>query len=420
MGVMKMIHNKQIGFVGLLETKVKACKLGALYLKMFRGWCLSHNLAHHYNGRILIAWNPLSFEVDIKGSSSQFMHCELKPKGGDWFALSVVYVVNDSKGREHLLKDLVHLAVEMHLPWIVGGDFNAVLSAEDRLDYRGNTKEMVPFQQCVADCDLEDIKFNGSFFTWNNKQEGKDRVYAKLDRFLANRQWRDKYSTAEVTFLPEGEFDHSPGLLTIYPNMQNIKKPFRYFNFWKYLKGFTDLVKKAWLVKIDGTPMFCLVSRLKYLKTGLKELNRQGRGNKEVQDHDSYQNMIKIQQSLQQQPGNVQLIEEESKAQRLYNEAHRNYLTYLSQKAKIDWLKSGDENTKMFHSSLKKRRQQNTIYSIQDQFGRWIDNQEGVVAAFQDFYKSLLGISIPNRTRVHKRLVQEGPLVSQSQADWLV
>ncbi|XP_062096286.1 uncharacterized protein LOC133802067 [Humulus lupulus] len=218
----------------------------------------------------------------------------------------MVYAVNDSKGRYQLWKDLVQLSKGTNFPWIVGGDFNSVLSTQERLQYRDNANEMIPFQNSVVDCDLEDIKFNGNFFTWNNKQEGKDRVYAKLDRFLANHKWMDKYTTAEVTFFLEGEFDHSPGLLSIYPNMQNSKKPSRYFNFWKNLEGFIDTVNKNWKVRTISNPMFCLVSHLKKLKSCLKVLNRQGKRNVEIQEHESYQHMIKIQQSLQQNPGNAE------------------------------------------------------------------------------------------------------------------
>ncbi|XP_062076508.1 uncharacterized protein LOC133781498 [Humulus lupulus] len=278
----------------------------------------------------------------------------------------------------------------MKIPWIVGGDFNAVLNPEERLEYRGNANELIPFQTCVNKCGLEDVKYNGRFFTWNNKQDGKNRVYAKLDRFLATSDWIDTYSTVEVSFLPEGDFDHSPALLTF------------------------------WQEKVAGSHMYQLVFLLKQLKSGLKSLNRQGRGDVELQEKEAYQHLLNIQQQLQLDPSNSELILAEIKSRKDFSVAHKNYIQYLSQKAKVDWIKSGDENTKMFHTSLKVRRQQNTIYSIRDQNGNWVDNQEGVIKAFLEFYDSLLGTKIEGRTRVHKRIVQEGTLISQSQANWLV
>ncbi|XP_062107185.1 uncharacterized protein LOC133818358 [Humulus lupulus] len=275
----------------------------------------------------------------------------------------------------------------MQIPWIVGGDFNAVLNPEERLEYRGNANELIPFQTCVNNCGLEDVKYNGRFFMWNNKQDGKNRVYAKLNRFLATSDWIDTYSTVGVSFLPEGNFDHSPALLT---------------------------------EKVAGSHMYQLVFLLKQLKFGLKRLNRQGRGDVELQEKEAYQQLLKIQQQLQLDPSNSDLILTEIKYRTDFSVAHKNYIQYLSKKAKVDWIKSGDENTKLFHTSLKVRRQQNTIYSIRDQNGNWVDNQEGVIKAFLEFYDSLLGSKTEDRTRVHKRIVQEGALISQSQANWLV
>lgn len=33
-------------------------------------------------------------------------------------------------------------------------------------------------------CHMNDVKASGQFFTWSNKQEGKKRVYYKLDRVV--------------------------------------------------------------------------------------------------------------------------------------------------------------------------------------------------------------------------------------------
>ncbi|XP_062075253.1 uncharacterized protein LOC133779292 [Humulus lupulus] len=218
---MRMISHKRIGFVGLLETKVKAAKMGALYLNMFQGWCFTSNLAHHPNGRIIIAWNLNNYEVDIKG---------------------------------------------------------------ERLDYCGNGTEMVPFHNFVCDCGLEDVKYIGSYFTWNNRQEGKDRVFAKLNWVLANNDWLDKFPTSEITFLPEGDFDHSPALLSIYLNLHDKKKPFRYFNYWSSLRDFTSIVKTGWQETVEGSAMYRLVNKLRHLKHGLKGLNQQGKGDIGIQD----------------------------------------------------------------------------------------------------------------------------------------
>ncbi|XP_062085223.1 uncharacterized protein LOC133791314 [Humulus lupulus] len=250
--------------------------MGSLYLNMFKGWCFSSNLMHHPNGRIVVAWNPQSYEVDIRGGSSQWMHFRLQGRNGRNFELTVVYALNDMKGREQLWLDLNHLAQEIRCPWIVMGDFNAVLSPSDRFPYRGNGSELIPFQSCVEFCRLVDVKFSGSYYTWNNKQGGNDRVYAKLDRVLANNSWLENFKEAEVIFFPEGLMDHCPFMVN-FGTAPVTKRSFKFFNFWCNLDGFQRIVFNSWTREVKGTPMFCLVSKLKRLRMELKNLNRDGK-----------------------------------------------------------------------------------------------------------------------------------------------
>ncbi|XP_062093302.1 uncharacterized protein LOC133799300 [Humulus lupulus] len=417
---MKMISYHRIGFVGLLETKVKAANMRALYLYMFSGWCFTSNISHHPNGRIIIAWNLNSFEVDIKGGTSQFIHCWIRPKQWSQFAVTVVYAMNDSNDRKQLWKDIGLIAQGIKIPWIIGGDFNAVLSTVERQNYRGNGAEMVPFQTCVADYGLEDVKYNGSYFTWNNKQEGKARVCAKLDWVLANTDWLENFPTAEVSYLAEGIFDHSPGLLSIYPNSQDKHKPFRYFNYWSSLAEFTDIVRKGWSEEVEGSPMYRLIKKLRMLKQGLRRLHQQGKGDLGIQDSEAYKNLIDLQESLRGQPQNEDLISQEIQARMHYTQIHKHYLLLLRQKAKANWIALGDDNTKLFHASMKQRRMQNTIYSVRNRDGEWVNEYHEVTRAFLEFYDHLLGFKMGARTRVHNSLVKEGLLVSKSQADGLL
>ncbi|XP_062104287.1 uncharacterized protein LOC133815464 [Humulus lupulus] len=230
----------------------------------------------HPNGRIVVAWNPLSFDVDIRGSSSQWMHFAVTAKNGIQVVITVVYAFNDKVGRERLWEDLESMANSVSDPWIVMGDFNAMLSPEDRFPYHGNGSDLLPFQHCVEHCKLSDMKFSGTFFTWNNKQGGKDRVYAKLDRVLANESWIGKFQNAEVIFFPEGTMDHSPFMVNFGALPEN-KKPFRYFNFWSNLEGFHRTVAESWRKDVQGTPMYSLITKLKRLRFDLKKLNREGK-----------------------------------------------------------------------------------------------------------------------------------------------
>ncbi|XP_030478293.1 uncharacterized protein LOC115695363 [Cannabis sativa] len=122
---------------------------------------------------------------------------------------------------------------------VVLGDFNDILSNEERIAARVKFTSSKDFPNCLATCQLEDVKYGENFFTWSNKQQGKDRIYLKINRILANQAWIDEFPNAEALLLNERTIDHSPGLL------KNIR----------------------------GTLMYQVVSKLKGLKGIFKEIN---------------------------------------------------------------------------------------------------------------------------------------------------
>ncbi|KAL2922219.1 LINE-1 retrotransposable element ORF2 protein [Bienertia sinuspersici] len=88
-------------------------------------------------------------------------------------------------------------------------------------------------------------------------------------------------------------------------------------------------------------------------------------------------------------------MKEEQEAQKDYVVKQGAYVSFLKQKAKLDWIREGDENTKIFHQSIKKRRLQNTIHSIQDVRGDTREGLKEIAGAFIDYYKQLLGGYMP-------------------------
>lgn len=219
------MEQQQISLVGLLETRVKAAKMGALYLSIFRGWCFTSNIGWHRGGRIVVAWDPHTFSINEIVGNSQFMHLQLTlvdRKIG--FNATIIYAYNKEEERRSLWRNLILLQSKQ--PWIVMGDFNDILSVEDRIGVRGHSSPGVEFRSCVNQCGLENIPYCGSRFTWNNKQLGEDRIYSKIDRVMANGECLEKFENAEVIFLKEGYFDHTLAVLTSSPSKSSGKKVF--------------------------------------------------------------------------------------------------------------------------------------------------------------------------------------------------
>ncbi|KAF4356528.1 hypothetical protein G4B88_001076 [Cannabis sativa] len=66
-------------------------------------------------------------------------------------------------------------------------------------------------------------------------------------------------------------------------------------------------------------------------------------------------------------------------------------------KSKINWIKDGDENSASFHASIRERRKQNRILSIEDNQGTRVEDPTQITEAFLSFYYQLLGSQMENR-----------------------
>ncbi|XP_057246809.1 uncharacterized protein LOC130589545 [Beta vulgaris subsp. vulgaris] len=295
--------------------------------------------------------------VNIIKCSSQLIHTEVEVlNGGKKFFCSFIYGLNSRQERMDLWKDLKDIKMN-DAPWVIMGDFNSIMRTDERVGQPVRTREIMDMLQCMEECNLNELKTSGQFYTWNNKQEGIDRVFCKLDRALGNESWFEQWPNTEIITMPEGEYDHCPLLVKSFQNELK-KKPFRFFNMWCQAPEFQDIVKKVWQQPVRGCKMYQIVSKLKALKKDLRVLNSTQFGDVSVKHTQTYQNMIHWKKELQLNPHDLELRHKEQDARKDYSEAHKQYSAFLSQKAKLRWITEGDDNTRAFHQSIKQRRMQ--------------------------------------------------------------
>ena len=122
--VAHFIANHNISLFSLLETKVKRQGISALYQRIYPSWCITHNLALHKGGRIIVAWRAEEMKVDIRFVSSQIIHLIVNPNVCDSFDCSFVYGATDKNDKGIMLTELENIDTTVTRPWIVIGDFN--------------------------------------------------------------------------------------------------------------------------------------------------------------------------------------------------------------------------------------------------------------------------------------------------------
>ncbi|KAF5465358.1 hypothetical protein F2P56_015374 [Juglans regia] len=110
-------------------------------------------------------------------------------------------------------------------------------------------KQMDDFRQALMDCELGDLGFKGSQFTWYNNREGSEFTKERLDRALVNGAWQQLYDINSVTTLPVQCSNHNPILISS-KNFALIQNPTRrifiYEFAWAKKEGHEEIIKRAW------------------------------------------------------------------------------------------------------------------------------------------------------------------------------
>lgn len=102
--------------------------------KITPGWNKITNYEHVVNGRVWIVWYSQMYVVQPLDKQDQFIHCQVTGKhNGLQCYLTVVYGQNVVDQRKHLWQHIQRLAKATIGPWIIGGDFNALLIPQDRM-----------------------------------------------------------------------------------------------------------------------------------------------------------------------------------------------------------------------------------------------------------------------------------------------
>lgn len=99
-------------------------------------------------------------------------------------------------------------------PWVMVGDFNEILSSEDKFGGNQiNLSRALEFKECIDNCNFLDLGFAGPKYTWTNKRPVTSLILERLDRCFANPSWKMLYPKAIVTHLPRTFSDHCPVLI---------------------------------------------------------------------------------------------------------------------------------------------------------------------------------------------------------------
>ncbi|GMH21350.1 hypothetical protein Nepgr_023192 [Nepenthes gracilis] len=387
--VNNLISSHRCCIVGLVETMVAEKNSLAISTRIRPNWSWVINYSSCSGGRIWVGWDPNLVSCTIISSEEQVIHLEaLLLEDNIPYILSFIYGAN-SISSHRLLWDSLR-AVSNHsgdLPWAALGDFNPIRSPFEALGGIWHNNSLIDFDSCLRDCDLNDVCHEGMHYTWNDGRDASLRIYRKLNRVVANGCWFDKFRRAKALFPPPRLSDHSPCILIPTGDPPRKHGFFRFNNFLTKSPKFLSLVTDAWMDDINGSPMFRLVSRLKNVKKSLKMLN--------VHEGDVHEEVTRARERLDaiqnHTPSNLGSLLEERSCRDPYHAALAMEADLMKQKAKIRWLKEGDQCNKFFFKTVNGNNNKNRIISLLGQGGNPTIGALNVQNLIVDHFSRALG-----------------------------
>ncbi|XP_060170840.1 uncharacterized protein LOC132601793 [Lycium barbarum] len=184
-----------------------------------------------------------------------------------------------------------------------------------------------PFIDCMMDCNLVDMGYTGSNYTWCNGRSSEDRIWKRLDRVIFKgldtlNSWT--FGLNKVTFLilssKHGTFRNCIG--DIFGNTKKLEK------------------------KVEDLEIA--------MENNVSSSTRQeyNKANAELIKH------LKIQDS------------------------------YRRQKARLKWFNEGDRNTKFVHSVINIKRRRLSLKAIKDDDGNWIEGEDQIASEAIKFFQN--------------------------------
>ena len=249
---------------------------------------------------------------------------------------------------------LAFLKDQYQLPWICFGDFNKILSIEEKSGgLLRPQSQMEKFRNAVNYCGFKDLGYVGPDFTWCNMQEGAGRMYLRLDRAYATNDWIDKFGEARVHHLADSTSDHCVLVLSD-PKAPKLPRScrFHFETMWTKREECKEIIKAAWCSGNDLNTPNGIASALSACAADLK-----------VWSSTTFGQMSKvIQEKRKKLSGLIQLDkdgslgEEINQARKEVNDLLDSEEIFWGQRAKAHWLREGDKNTKFFHARASDRR----------------------------------------------------------------
>ncbi|XP_074342605.1 uncharacterized protein LOC141680216 [Apium graveolens] len=171
-----------------------------------------------HSGGIAFLWRNKD-EVNLNSYSKNHIDLTIHNKPGQLYRVTGVYGEPDRRKRSETWNLLRTLAMDNNLPWCLIGDFNNVVSQNDKKCGRPYPHNLVQgFRDVLEECQLIDMDLQGHQYTWERGLGTSQWIEVCLDRALVNISFQAMFEVAKLINLEISTSDHCPILLALQDN----------------------------------------------------------------------------------------------------------------------------------------------------------------------------------------------------------
>ncbi|MCH84659.1 endonuclease/exonuclease/phosphatase family protein, partial [Trifolium medium] len=333
------------------------------------------------SGGLAVLWKH-PFVCNIINYSTNFINLEvIHPTLPRW-RFTGFYGYPDTERRRDSWDLLRTLAQDNSLPWCIMGDFNDLLSNDEKRSKVDHPPWRIRgFRDAVQDSNLVDLPIIGYPFTWVKGRGTNDMKEERLDRAMATPYWLDLFQQCQLHNVIADRSDHSPILLKLHEvSRSRTTRDFKFENSWLLEEDLEMIVKEGW----EKEPYSELITRLTSCSHDMNEWGRKLRNKyrKEIEE---------CRMELERLRGTMNPLQ-----QARYEEVRNKMSNCLAheeafwrQRAKVYWLKDGDTNSRFFHATASSKRRRNEVTKLQNNEGVVVKAQHEICEVVKDYFVTL-------------------------------
>ncbi|KAL0443932.1 UNVERIFIED_CONTAM: hypothetical protein Slati_2115900 [Sesamum latifolium] len=285
----------------------------------------------------------------------------------------------EASRRRTVWERFVGLSRQSDAPWLCTGDFNEILTQQEKTGTMRPTWKMEDFCKALMQSDLCDLCFRAVRYTWCNRRQTPNIVWARLDQGCGNPRWCERHPDTTVTHKVVSYADHVMLHVQWRGKEENRGRRTNQFRFdarWLQSEECQLIVESAWQRPVCQDPN---TWNTRSWEAGPLDIDR-------------HAEMDRVQTAIEDHQGREMLK--------------------WKQLSKAHWLRDGDNNTRFFHSQASNRCRQNTILRLRDEEGVWKERDEDIQNILLWYFREIFTSHSPPNTELNEVLLLMQPRIT--------